>query len=126
MFKKSNRLAKTKDVKMALAQGRSFFNPFFAVRFLIKPGHASRFTIVVSAKAAKKAVARNRAKRILREFIRLRLARFKDGDYVVVVKQKVFGEEESVVLKQFEKLLISMRLMDNGKQPDKKFLYRLN
>jgi ribonuclease P protein component len=115
MFHKANRLAKTKDVKTAFAQGRGFFNPFFTVRFLTRPGHASRFAIVVSAKAAKKAVARNRIKRILREFIRLRLARFKGGDYVVVVKPKVFGGEESVVLKQFEKLLISMKLMDNGK-----------
>lgn len=115
MFAKNHRLAKTKDVKMAFAQGRSFFNPLFAVRFLVRPGHASRFTIVVSTKTAKKAVVRNRVKRILREFIRLRLVRFKDGDYVITVKPKVFGEEEGAVLKQLEKFLIAKRLMDNGK-----------
>jgi len=75
----------------------------------------SRFTVVVSAKTAKKAVARNRIKRILREFIRLRLKHFRPGDYAITVKPKVFKEQESAALKEFEKLLIMGRLINYEK-----------
>jgi ribonuclease P protein component len=100
MLKKTNRLAKDRDISAAFARGRSFFNPFFTIRFL-PATKAVRFTVVVSTKVSKKAVARNRLKRIIREYIRKNLQRFKNGDYVVILKPKAAAIAEDQVLKSF-------------------------
>ena len=113
MFSKKHRLAKTRDVKMAFAQGRSFLNPFYTIKFRAKPDGEPRFTIVVSAKVSKKAVVRNRIKRILREYIRLRINKFALGDYVVVVKPKLAQEREDIILRGFKQLVFSARLKNN-------------
>ncbi len=86
MLKKSNRLAKTKDVKGALSRGRPFFSPYYTVRCAKGDGSGKRFTVIVSTKVSKKATARNRIKRLIREYIRLRLSTFKPGDYAIIVK----------------------------------------
>jgi ribonuclease P protein component len=100
MLKKVNRLAKDKDIKTAFARGRSFFNPFFNIKFL--PGQeGKRFTVVVSTKVYKKAVSRNRLKRLLREHLRKNLAGFKNGSYIIVAKPKVSGLAETEALKNF-------------------------
>jgi ribonuclease P protein component len=108
MFNKLNRLAKTKDVKAAFAQGRSFFNSFFALKFVKKTG-VSRFTVVVSTKVSKKAVARNRLKRILREILRKNIPALPSGDYAVVVRPKSAGTNEKELLQSFIELLNKIR-----------------
>jgi len=110
MFKKDNRLSKTKDVMAASKRGRSFFSPFFLVKFL-KTADAARVTVVVSTKVSKKAVTRNRIKRIIRDCIRHSLLSLKSGDYVVIVKpsiarlEAVQMREEVLGLLQKTKLL---------------------
>ena len=104
MLKKTNRLAKTKDVELALKKGRGFFNPCFNLKFAPNREGGLRFTVVVSAKVSKKAVARNRLKRIIREFIRLRLARFVSGDYVIMLKPRAVQVAEAEVLANLENL----------------------
>lgn len=110
MLKKQHRLAKTKDVQKAFARGRGFFNPFFTLRFLKNPASDRRLTVVVSTKVSKKAVARNRIKRLLREFVRVRLNELAPGDYAIVVKPAAIKLEVKDLLASFEKLLASSRL----------------
>ena len=86
MFEKKHRLAKSKDVKNTLSRGRSFFNSHFSVKFAKKFEGVSRFTVVVSTKVSKKAVLRNRLKRLTREHIRLQVKNFEIGDYALMVK----------------------------------------
>jgi ribonuclease P protein component len=86
VLKKPNRLAKTKDVQRTTMRGRSFFNPYFVIKFASSRVPEPRFTVIASTKVSKKAVARNRLKRIIREAIRLRMAEFRAGDYVIIVK----------------------------------------
>lgn len=100
MLKKTNRLAKSKDIQKAFARGRSFFNPFFNIKFLASAQH-QRFTVVISTKVYKNAVSRNRLKRLLREHVRNNLSSFKKGDYIIVVKPKVKSLEEKEILKYF-------------------------
>lgn len=113
MFSRKHRLAKTRDVKMAFAQGRSFFNPFYTIKFVGRLRGEPRFTIVVSTKVSKKAVVRNRIKRILREYIRLKMNRFAIGDYVIVVKPKLMQEKEDKIVPSFKQLVVSARLKNN-------------
>lgn len=100
MLKKTNRLAKATDIAAAFARGRSFFNPFFTVKFFSNP-KAKLFTVVVSTKVFKSAVKRNRLKRIIREYVRKNLDKFKSGSYMIIAKPKISRLEEKNVLPNF-------------------------
>lgn len=100
MLKRANRLAKSKDIHTAFARGRTFFNPFFSIRFLPKASD-KRFTVVVSTKVFKSAVARNRLKRLVREHIRKNLGDFKNGSYVISAKPKITGLPEKEIVNAF-------------------------
>lgn len=110
MLNKKNRLAKDQDIKRTLAQGRGFFSPLFSLKFLQSAGPA-RFAIVVSTKISKKAVKRNRLKRILREFIRHKIGRLVMGDYMVIVRPKAAGQEESKILESLKELLEKLKFL---------------
>lgn len=112
MLHKKHRLAKTSDVQKALGRGRAFFNPLFSLRFL---SHSlqKRFTVVVSTKVSKKAVRRNRVKRLLREFIRLQINNFSFGDYVVMVKPAAGKLEDKGLLFSFEEFIFKTKLLKN-------------
>lgn len=85
MFAKKNRLSKTKDIQKAFTRGRGFFYPCFGVKFLATAS-LLRFTVVVPNKISKRAVTRNRIKRIIREVLRLHMHSLKQGDYMVLVR----------------------------------------
>lgn len=108
MLKKANRLAKTKDIQKAFAGGRNFFSPFFSIKF-IPSLNLRRFTVVVSTKVFKKAHDRNRLKRIIREHLRKNLGRFKNGDYVIIVRPKAGRQDEKLVLKDFLDLCVKLK-----------------
>lgn len=100
MLKKENRLTKAKDIQNAFAKGRSFFNHFFTIKYSLSP-NLQKFTVVVSTKVFKSAVKRNRVKRIIREYIRLNLSRFKSGGYIIIVKPKISTISDKEILKNF-------------------------
>jgi ribonuclease P protein component len=108
MLKKDNRLAKARDIKTALAKGRTFFNPFYSIRFLPK-SEGLRLTVVVSTKVFKRAVQRNRLKRILREHLRKNLPALRQGDYLISAKPKISALKEEDRLKWFLDLLTRIR-----------------
>ena len=105
MLKKKHRLAKDSAVKTALKTGRGFFNSDLSVRFLASA--QPRFTVVVSTKVDKRAVKRNRLKRIFREYIKTNFADFRPGDYVIILKPLTSKKPETEILKNFQDCLIS-------------------
>jgi ribonuclease P protein component len=108
MLKKANRLAKAKDIQTAFERGRTFFNPFFTLKY--RPAqNQKRFTVVVSTKVYKNAVSRNRLKRILREYLRKNLLKFKNGDYMIMTKPKIAKISEADVMKNFLDLLSKIK-----------------
>jgi ribonuclease P protein component len=100
MLKRANRLAKSKDIQTAFARGRTFFNPFFNIRFLTRPAE-KQFTVVVSTKVYKRAVARNRLKRLVREYIRKNLNKFRNGSYVISAKPRISQLPEKEIVPAF-------------------------
>jgi ribonuclease P protein component len=101
MLHKLNRLAKTKDVKGALSRGRPFFSPYYTIRYAKVNGVGKRFTVIVSTKVSKKATVRNRLKRLIREYIRLRLSSFKPGDYAIMVKPSAAKLPPKLLVEEF-------------------------
>jgi ribonuclease P protein component len=86
MLSQKHRLSKSAEVKKTTAKGRSFFNPNFVIKFI--PGEQlARITVVVSTKVSKKAVDRNRIKRVIRDELKKYIDQIKPGDYAFLVKQ---------------------------------------
>lgn len=90
MFSRPHRLSKTRNVQDVLRHGRAFFSPTVNIKFLRKPeSDTLRFTVVVSAKVSKRAVVRNRVKRIFREEIKSLMDLMPKGDWVIFAKPAV-------------------------------------
>lgn len=87
MLPKKHRLSKSAEVKQTTARGRSFFNPFFVVK-AYRDTEIVKFTVIVSTKVSKKAVVRNRLKRVIRDVVRINISKFRHGSYAVIVKPK--------------------------------------
>jgi len=81
-------------------EGKIYHSPFFGLlvnkRSEIKDQRLeSRFGLIVSKKVHKRAVKRNRVKRLLRESVRLLLPKVKPGfDAVFLTKKKILEEEK--------------------------------
>lgn len=109
MLPKENRLTKSKDVERAVKAGRSFGTPLLGVRALATGSAASRFAVVAGLAAHKRATRRNRAKRLVREALRLNLPRIRPGyDAVVIIRaggiDKTYPEIENALGFAFQKL----------------------
>jgi ribonuclease P protein component len=113
MLKKTFRLSATKDIKTTFLRGRSFFSPYFVVRYAPpqdKADNKTRFAIIASTKVSKHAVKRNRVKRILRETIRAELPQFRVGDYIVITKARAIELSPLQVSQTFNSFMEKIRL----------------
>lgn len=95
MLSQKHRLSKSADVRKTTARGRSFFNPYFIIKF-VPDAEEVKITFITSVKVSKKAVERNRAKRVLRDELRNHVSNMKPGNYVIILRAsatKVGGAE---------------------------------
>lgn len=69
MFAQKNRLRENDEILKTIKKGVNFKTSFFSVKYL-KTNEDFKITVVVSKKISKKAVERNRIKRILRASIK--------------------------------------------------------
>ncbi|MFH0831054.1 MAG: ribonuclease P protein component [Parcubacteria group bacterium] len=70
MLKRSERLARARDIEAVQRSGQTKRNAFFVVRYLIRPrSKLSRATVIVSKRVSKQAVVRNRLKRQVRALL---------------------------------------------------------
>ena len=108
MLPRVNRLKKKKDFERVFKRGKGFKEDFLFLKIISNNLKASRFGFVVGKKISKKAILRNKIKRILREQVRTKLPKIKTGfDGVLVVVNslpaKDFKEIAEVVNKLFKK-----------------------
>ncbi|MDE5833123.1 MAG: ribonuclease P protein component [Desulfovibrio sp.] len=87
-FPKESRIRKRAEYLACYEHGKKYHSAHYILFFVEKPGGIPRAGIAVSKKTGK-AAARNRVKRILREFFRLNLHRLPGADIVVVAKKDV-------------------------------------
>ena len=104
MLPRQHRLAKTRDINNTFSRGRGFFNRFFNIKFA-KSRTISRFTVVISTKVSKKATARNRMRRVIREYLHKHLAVWPSGDYVISAKPQVARIPEAAMMQELVQLL---------------------
>ena len=101
------------QIPLVLKRGKRLSFPLFNL-VICKQSQLlnSRFTFVVSTKISKKAVVRNRTKRLLSESVRLLLSRIKKGQDIIFFAKKAFLEEKlQDVMPQVEKALNKIKLL---------------
>ena len=106
MLKKEFRLRKQKDFENVFNKGFYFSNNFLSLKTVKNGLPVSRFGFIVSKKISKKAVERNRVKRLLRESVRLTQNNIRTGfDMVFISRAEISGKEFREINLTVEKLL---------------------
>ena len=102
-----NRLKKQKDFEKIFKNGKSFKQGSLYLKINKNDLRSSRFGFIVSKKFSKKAVERNRIKRILREVVKERIGEVVEGmDIVIVVNPEAkadFQELKKIIDILFKK-----------------------
>ena len=108
MMPKSDRLRRAKDFALLSQKGRVVYSPFFALRLRPSEG-ATKVGFVTSTKVFKTAVKRNRAKRRMREVLRLLKSEWPNHfDLLFILKPEVLDakseELHAAVKRAWEKI----------------------
>ena len=115
MLSQKHRLSKSAEVKKTTARGRSFFNPYFVLKLL--PGKdTARFTVIASTRVSKKAVDRNKLKRVIREELRKHITNAKPGDYAVLVKSSAAKIDPKILRAAITQSLIDSKILPASKK----------
>jgi len=109
MFKKENILTKDKDFDKVFKKGRSNYDNLIGVKILVNDLNVNRVGIVIGKKVSKKAVERNRLKRMIRESIKNELKKIKTYNDILIICLPSLGGSKSKgvelsIIKHFEKL----------------------
>ncbi len=112
MLSKENRIKKKKDFERIFKEGRGFKEDFLFLKIAKNNLKISRFGFIVGKNFSKKAVLRNKIKRILRELVRIKLDKIKKGIDGILIAQpgfteKDFQETEEIINQIFKKAKIN-------------------
>jgi ribonuclease P protein component len=99
MLKKENRLSKIKR-----SGGKRYSLPLFNIYIFQNKEEKARFGFVVSKKIDKRAVIRNKTKRVLRAAAKGFLKRLTGKDIIVISKKSLTFKEREIVEKEFEEI----------------------
>lgn len=100
MLRKENRIRLKKEFDQVFKRGLSFYNKNLGVKVLKTELKVSRLGIIISNKVSKRAVERNRIKRIIRDFFKKEIEDLKIGKDVVII---VFPNEANKSKAEIEK-----------------------
>src|SRR3990167_10143695 len=98
---KKNRLKKKRDFEDVFKKGKAVKGNFLFIKYKKNELGVSRFGFVVSAKIAKKAVGRNKIKRILSEAVRDRIDGLGSYDVLVFANHKIITAPKKDVGEDF-------------------------
>jgi len=115
MLKKKNIIRLRREFEEIRNKGRMYQSPIFGLLVLRRPrqtwlrNNESKFAFIISKKISKKAVVRNKIRRLLAESVRVNLKNIKKGYLVLfLVKKEIvgmkFGEVEREVKRMFERV----------------------
>jgi len=100
-FSKEERLRKEREFREVFDHGKSLGGS--TVAFYFKPNQLGfpRAGFIVSKKVSKKAVERNRAKRLMREVFRLNKHKLKPYDLIFIARKGILGKKFQEVERDF-------------------------
>ncbi|MBI2062653.1 MAG: ribonuclease P protein component [Candidatus Yanofskybacteria bacterium] len=94
-----------KDLNYVLRQGKTVRNSFFFIRFLKNETGFLRIAVIVSAKILKRAILRNRLKRICTEIIRSGHFLEKSYDLVITATLSIVDKTSKEIKKDLEETI---------------------
>ncbi len=103
-FKPYERLKKQRDFKRVFDHGKSLGGSTVAFYFMHNNLDYPRAAFIASKKVSKRAVDRNRAKRLMREVFRLNKHRMKPVDIIFIARRGILGKKYQDVENDFLKL----------------------
>ena len=86
---KKNRLKKKKDFESVFKKGKAVKGNFLFAKYLKNDLDCSRFAFIVSSKVSKKAVVRNRIRRVLSDISRTRLKEIGPVDAILIADKRI-------------------------------------
>lgn len=86
---KKNRLKKKRDFERVFKEGRAVKGNFLFAKYLKNDLGFSRFAFIVSSKVSRKAVVRNKVRRMLSDISGARMKEFGPVDITVIADKKV-------------------------------------
>lgn len=117
MLNLKNRIRLANDFKDILKNGESFFCKNFYIKTKNNTLDNSRFGIIVSSKVSKKAVERNRLKRIIREIIKENLKDIKNKqDIVIILNNSIVNKKREDIFNDFLEGFQRLKLIDKIKK----------
>ena len=91
-----NRLKKKTDLQKVFKKGKYLEGSFLFIKFIKNSLELSRFGFIVPVKVFKKAVTRNRIRRVLSEVVRVNINRMNDNyDVIVNIKKDMDSSSRS-------------------------------
>ncbi|MEO2067941.1 MAG: ribonuclease P protein component [Desulfurobacteriaceae bacterium] len=100
-FRKFERLRKQKEFQNVFENGKSIGGAYVAFYFIPNDLGYPRGGFIASKKISKKAVDRNRAKRLMREVFRLNKHKLKPVDVIFIARKGISGKKYQDVEKDF-------------------------
>ena len=116
MLPERHRLTTDYDFRKVRRRGRNLKTPLFNLGCLVKRSDSpARFGFVASTKLDKRAVKRNKVKRVFRESVRAVLPRVKNGfDFVFWIKRKALEADSKEVQKTVEEALRKVEVLESA------------
>lgn len=94
MLKKINRITSKKEFGEVKGSGQIKQFPYFGLINLVKPDTDKKFGFIISKKISKKAVVRNKIKRLLAEEVKKNLDKFEKGFRgIFLIKKNIIDEK---------------------------------
>lgn len=103
MLKKENRVRLNNDFIRTIKNGASFFNQILNIKAFSNDLSKNRFGVIISTKVSKRAVDRNKIKRIIRDFLQININKtFTGKDYVIITKPLIINKEKQEIINCLE------------------------
>ncbi len=107
-----NRIKKKKDFEKVFQEGDSFLGHFFVLKTKKNNLSHPRFAFIISSKNERKAVRRNKIKRIFREAVRSYIPLLKENkDIIFIIKKDAKNKEYKEIKEEVEKALKRLKLI---------------
>lgn len=115
-FTKEQHLRKAEDYKSVFKYGKKFVEREFVIYIKDSDVLVSRFGIVASKKVGN-SVKRNRAKRVMREIFRIRIAKYQHIDIVMISRRRILHSQFNRLGDIFENVVTTF--LRNGTHKDR-------
>lgn len=112
MFSKKNRLKKRDEFNLTFKKGKTFKNRFLKVKVKKVKNEEKKIGFVAPVKIFKKAVERNKVKRMLREAFKPFLEKIPEGNYIILIAKKGIEKKElEEIEREINKILIQANIL---------------